>query len=584
MDALLGGLASSALTMAPRVMRLTRGARHYILPAVETALRVWLGLSLLQWNHLAPAGLHCALNQPAPTLVWPMHPWVSPALGILLLSGLSVRYVSLVLLLTVSLGAMMHAGSADDFYWGLILARLAFVGGGTVSLDRLIGGRLRRQFPEVDGKPAFSLEGLPRVVILGAGFGGMSCAKALRHAPVAVTLVDRANHHVFQPLLYQVATASLSPGDIATPIRSFFRDAFNVRVVYAEATGIDAVARVLKLGELSIPYDFLVVATGATYGYFGKDEWGRSAPGLKSLEDATQIRHRLLTAFERAEIADDPAERRALLTFLIVGGGPTGVELAGAIAELTRLGMHKDFRTFDPTEARIILVQSADRILPAFPKSLSILAQRSLVALGVEVFTGSRVDAINAFGVTIGEQQIPARTVLWAAGVVASPAGTWLGVACDPSGRIVVAPDLTIPGHQNVFAVGDIAASRAWAGENVPGLAPAAKQAGAYAAQVIRAQISGKSTPPPFKYRHWGSLATIGRKSAVADFGKLRLWGAPAWWLWGLLHVGLLVGVRNRLSTLVNWFWSYITFRSAIRLITGSDDRSYASLPTTSKI
>jgi NADH dehydrogenase/putative oxidoreductase len=399
----------------------------------------------------------------------------------------------------------------------------------------------------------------------------MSCAKALRQAPVAVTLVDRVNHHLFQPLLYQVATASLSPGDIATPIRSFFRDAFNVRVVYAEATGIDAASDLLRLGELSIPYDFLIIATGATHGYIGRDDWERSAPGLKCLEDATQIRHRLLTAFEKAELADDPAERTALLTFLIVGGGPTGVELAGAIAELTRLGMHRDFRAFDPRDARIILVQSADRILPTFPTSLSLLAQRSLAALGVEVLTDSRVTGINEFGVTIAAQQIPARTVLWAAGVVASPAGAWLGAACDAAGRIIVAPDLTVPNHPNVFAVGDIAASRAWAGENVPGLAPAAKQAGAYAAQVIRAQVSGKSAPPPFKYRHWGSLATIGRKSAVADFGKVHLWGAPAWWLWGLLHVGLLVGVRNRLSTLVNWFWSYITFRSAIRLITGSD-------------
>jgi NADH dehydrogenase/putative oxidoreductase len=571
LDALFGGLASSALTIAARVLRLAQGTRHYILPVIESMLRVWLGLSLLAGGHLIPVGLHYLLVQPAPTLVSAAYPWLAPAVGALFVSGLATRYASLGALLVVSLAAMMHTGSADDLYWGLILARFAFVGGGRASLDRLIEARLRRQYPEIDGKPAFALEGLPRVVILGAGFAGMSCAKALRQAPVAVTLVDRVNHHLFQPLLYQVATASLSPGDIATPIRSFFRDAFNVRVVYAEATGIDAASDLLRLGELSIPYDFLIIATGATHGYFGRDDWERSAPGLKCLEDATQIRHRLLTAFEKAELADDPAERTALLTFLIVGGGPTGVELAGAIAELTRLGMHRDFRAFDPRDARIILVQSADRILPTFPTSLSLLAQRSLAALGVEVLTDSRVTGINEFGVTIAAQQIPARTVLWAAGVVASPAGAWLGAACDAAGRIIVAPDLTVPNHPNVFAVGDIAASRAWAGENVPGLAPAAKQAGAYAAQVIRAQVSGKSAPPPFKYRHWGSLATIGRKSAVADFGKVHLWGAPAWWLWGLLHVGLLVGVRNRLSTLVNWFWSYITFRSAIRLITGSD-------------
>jgi NADH dehydrogenase FAD-containing subunit/uncharacterized membrane protein YphA (DoxX/SURF4 family) len=570
-DALFGGLASSALTIAARVTRMTHWIRQYALPVFDTAFRVWLGLSLLQWDYVGPARLQLTLLDPIPTLISTMNPWLAQVLGALLIGGLATRYVAVGLLLAVWLGAMMSPAGTEQLYWALILARFALLGAGSASLDHLIEGRLRRRFPEVDGKPAIMLDGLPRVVILGAGFAGMSCAKALRHAPVAITLIDRANHHVFQPLLYQVATASLSPGDIATPIRSFFRDAFNIRVVYGAASGIDVAARVVKLDAVSIPYDFLVVATGATHGYFGKDEWRRSAPGLKRLEDATEIRRRLLTAFEKAELAEDAAERKALLTFLIVGGGPTGVELAGAIAELTRLGMHKDYRGFDPSEARIILVQSAARILPTFPESLSAVAQGSLEQLGVEVRTGSRVEAVDELGVTIGGQQIPARTVLWAAGVVASAAGTWLQVACDSAGRILVGTDLALPGHPNVFAVGDIASSKAWAGQNVPGLAPAAKQAGAYAARAISARVTGRPAPPPFRYRHWGSLAAIGRKSAVADFGGVRLWGALAWWLWGLLHVGLLVGVRNRLSTLVNWFWSYITFRSAIRLITGGD-------------
>ena len=437
-------------------------------------------------------------------------------------------------------------------------------------MDTILDDVLRRRFPELEGKPAFSLEGLPRIVIVGAGFGGLACASALSRVRAKVTLIDRANHHLFQPLLYQVATANLSPGDVAAPVRPLFRDAFNTEVLLGSVTGVDTAAQAVLIGDRRVPYDYLVLATGATHSYFGREDWGKFAPGLKRVEDATEMRRRLLMAFERAEATNDDAERRSLLTFLIVGGGPTGVELAGAIAELARHGMEKEFRRFDPTSTRIVLVQSAPRVLPTFAERLSAIAQRSLERLGVEVMVGSRVEHIDAEGVLVSGRRIPARTVLWAAGVVASPAARWLGAAADGAGRVKVEPDLTVTGLENVYAIGDTAASAAWNGQPVPGLAPAAKQGGRYVACHIRTRLDGiKALPGPFVYRHLGSLATIGRKAAVVDFGRVKLWGAPAWWLWGVVHIGLLVGVRNRISTLINWFWSYLTFRSAVRLITG---------------
>jgi NADH dehydrogenase/putative oxidoreductase len=472
---------------------------------------------------------------------------------------------------------MMFEMQGAAMVWVLVSLLLLFHGAGAASLDRRIERHLKQRFPELDGRPAFSLDGLPRVVIVGAGFGGIACAVGLRRARVAVTLIDRTNFHLFQPLLYQVATAGLSPAEIAVPIRPLFREAFNTRVLLGTVTGIDTARRCVRMSESEVPYDYLVLATGASHSYFGRDEWQPHAPGLKRIEDATEIRRRMLVAFERAEATDDPVERAALLTFLVVGGGPTGVELAGAIAELARFGMDKDFRNFDPAGARVILVQSAPRVLPTFPEGLSARAQRSLEQLGVEVLTGSRVELIDAAGVRVSGQQIAARTVLWAAGVVASPAARWLSASADRSGRVVVDECLAVPGLDNVFAVGDTASSNAWNGQEVPGLAPAAKQAGAYVAQRIRSQIEGHVPPPPFRYRHLGSLATVGRKAAVVAFGRLQLWGAPAWWLWGLVHVGFLVGVRNRLATLVNWFWAYLTFRAAARLITGAPQEAPAT-------
>jgi NADH dehydrogenase/putative oxidoreductase len=384
-----------------------------------------------------------------------------------------------------------------------------------------------------------------------------------------VTLIDRHNYHLFQPLLYQVATAGLSPGDIAAPVRGLFRDRFNVRVLLGEVVGMDTRERQVLLDDQRIPYDYLVVATGAAHSYFGRDEWAPFAPGLKRVEDATEVRRRLLMAFERAETTDDVAERQRLLTFLIVGGGPTGVELAGAIAELARWGMEKDFRRFDPAQARIVLVQAGPRLLPTFPEQLSRTSRRSLERLGVEVLVDSRVEAINEDGVTVNGRRIAARTVLWAAGVIASPAAKWLGADADSAGRAKVDERLSVSGLSDVFVVGDTAASNAWHGKPVPGLAPAAKQAGGYVAKVIQARVDGRQDPAPFVYRHFGSLATIGRKAAVVDFGWIKLRGALAWWFWGAVHVGFLVDLRSRLSVMFDWFWAYLTYRSGTRLITG---------------
>ena len=364
--------------------------------------------------------------------------------------------------------------------------------------------------------------------------------------------------------------AELSPADIATPVRGLFRDHPRLRVLCGTVSGVDVVRRCITLNGRILPYDVLVLATGASHGYFGHEEWAAAAPGLKSVEDATSIRSRIFAAFERAEAADDPVVRNTLLTFLICGAGPTGVELAGAIAELAHHGMEKEFRNFDPASARILLVQAGPRILPQFADRLSVFARASLESLGVEVRVDSRVEAIDADGVVVNGERIAAATVLWAAGVVASPAATWLGLEPDKAGRINVGADLSVPGLPDVFAIGDTALALAWDGQPVPGLAPAAKQAGAYVAFVLRARLRGGKLPPPFRYRHQGSLATIGRQSAVADFGRVKLTGALAWWLWGAVHILFLAGPRNQFSVVLGWIWSYFTFRVGVRMITAT--------------
>ncbi len=410
----------------------------------------------------------------------------------------------------------------------------------------------------------------PRVVIVGAGFGGVAAAKGLVGADVDVTLIDRRNYHLFQPLLYQVATAGLSPAQIAAPIRSLFAHAPNVRVVMARASGVDSHHREVRLeaGE-PVPYDTLVLATGARHSYFGCDEWEKVAPGLKKIDDATEIRRRILTAFERAETEPNPVARRKLLTFVVIGGGPTGVEMAGAIAELAKRVLARDFRRIDPTSARIVLVEGGPRLLAAFPAKLSEAARKSLERLGVEVRLGMPVSACDVDGVQVGDERIAAATIVWGAGVAASPAGKWIKADADRVGRVQVLPDLTVPGHPEIFAIGDTSMAPGPDGKPLPGLAPVAKQQGAHVAATIRGRARGQAAMP-FRYRNFGTMATIGRGAAVAKFGdRWLLSGMLAWMLWGAVHVFFLIGFRSRLRVLSDWAWSYVTFQSCARLITG---------------
>lgn len=411
----------------------------------------------------------------------------------------------------------------------------------------------------------------PRVVIVGGGFGGLYAARALRSAPVDVTVVDRFNHHVFQPLLYQVATAGLSPGDIASPIRAILRRQRNARVVLGEVTGIDVAARVVRLRDGALPYDHLVLASGARHSYFAHPEWEAMAPGLKSLEDALAIRRLVLLAFERAERETDPARRGALLSFVVVGGGPTGVELAGAIAEIARKAMARDFRAIDPRRARVILLESGPRLLPAFPARLSARAACSLAAIGVEVRVDAAVSEIEPGAVVAGGRRLPAAVVLWAAGVAPSVLGRSLGVPLDRAGRVLVLPDLTIPGHPEVFVVGDLAAGADAAGRPLPGLAPVAIQQGRHAARNIVRACRGEPLAS-FRYRDRGMLATIGRARAVAAFGRLQVSGAPAWWAWLTVHIVWLIGFRNRFVVLVDWAVAYLTWQRSARLIIAAVD------------
>ena len=427
---------------------------------------------------------------------------------------------------------------------------------------------------------------LPRVVIVGAGFAGLFAARALRRAPVQVTVVDARNHHLFQPLLYQVATAALNPSDISAPIRSVLRGQRNAEVWLGEVTGVEPGVRRIRLGDgRELSYDHLIVATGATHSYLGHDDWESFAPGLKTIEDAVEIRRRILLAFERAEHEVDPVARRALLTFVVVGGGPTGVELAGALAEIARHTLAADFRRIDPESSRVVLVEAAPDVLPAYAPPLRSSARRQLERLGVEVRIGARVTAIDSGGVNVGGERIASRTVLWGAGVSASPLGRALGAAVDRAGRVEVLPDLTLPGHPEISVVGDLAAVRQpGSGELVPGLAPAAIQAGRHAARNLRRALAGEPLLP-FRYRDKGMLATIGRAAAVADIRGLRFSGILAWLLWLFVHVLFLIGFRNRVAVILQWAWSYLTFRRGARLITDTAEhwRLGGALPARSR-
>jgi NADH dehydrogenase/putative oxidoreductase len=557
------GSASSALPGAAAALRFgnalsSRGVPRY-LAALRLFLCVEIGASFLdlpRWIATIPVPLAQSAGS-AFTNSFVLVGLVFLALGLL------TPFAGLLLIALIPASAAAMVGD-HRVYWLLVLSIPVVCGPGCLAVDgwlERIRAAARPQAPPI----------LPHVVVVGAGFGGIAVARGLRHARCTVTLLDRRNHHLFQPLLYQVATAGLSPADIATPIRSLFRTQTNVKVLVGEATGIDAARQSVSVGSARIDYDFLVIATGARHAYFGHDEWAPHAPGLKSIEDATDIRRRILTAFENAESTDDLEARTAWLTFVIVGGGPTGVELAGAIAELARHGLKDEFRSIDPANARVVLVQSGSRLLPTFAPPLSASAERALRSLGVEIVLDQRVENIDGEGVVVGGRRLAARTVIWAAGVKASPAAKWLGIPADNLGRVIVGDHLDVAGHDGIFAIGDTASSNAWNGANVPGLAPAAKQGGQYVAAVIKARLKGGSAPRPFRYRHFGSLATIGRRAAVVDLGRVRISGALAWWLWGAAHVTFLVGGRNRVSVIVEWMWAYVTFRRGTRLITGVD-------------
>jgi NADH:ubiquinone reductase (H+-translocating) len=409
----------------------------------------------------------------------------------------------------------------------------------------------------------------PHLVIVGGGFGGLWAARALRNASVRITLLDRGNHHLFQPLLYQVATAGLSAPNIAAPLRHILRRQKNVTVLLGEAAKIASSDKRLLLSDgRTLDYDYLLLATGATHAYFGRDDWAAHAPGLKTLDDALEIRRRILTAFERAEAEDDPKRRMAWLTFAIVGGGPTGVELAGTLAEIARHTLHGEFRRADPRQARVLLLEAGPRVLSSFPEALSEKARLQLQALGVEVRCGVPVNTIDADGVLLGGERIDARTVLWAAGVAASPLARDLEVPLDRAGRVLVQPDLSVPGHPEIFVAGDLA-SVSHNGKLVPGIAPAAKQMGRHVAQTLRARMRG-ATPTPFRYRDYGNLATIGRMAAVVDLHGLQFSGLLAWWFWLAAHVFFLIGFRNRIVVLIDWAQAYWSYQRSARIILGA--------------
>lgn len=553
------GLGFSPLPLAGTAIAVAHWVDRHVAPIYRLALRIWLAAALFG-PPLLLAGVPQSISGMLPGAL-------AVAAAGLLVIGLGTPMVAAAVIFSAASMTMAGAEpwarlSGITPYGPLLLALLGTSGAGRLSLDRLVGWLVHRRSELADDAP--------HIVIVGAGFGGLACAAGLRHARARVTLIDRQNHTVFQPLLYQVATGSLSPADIATPICPLFRDDPNIRVLCGSVTGVDTEARQVLVNGRGVGYDALVLATGATHGYFGNEHWAAHAPGLKSVADATAIRSRILDAFEQAEATDDAARRAVLLTFVIVGAGPTGLELAGAIAELSRHGFAKDFRNFDPATARILLVQAGPRVLPQFEEKLSTFAGRAVASLGVEVLLDSRVESIDADGVIVNGERIAAGTVLWAAGVAASPAAGWLGVPADRAGRIVVEADLSIAGRPEIFAIGDTSLVLGGDGAPVPGLAPAAKQGGDYVAAVVRARIKASRPPSPFRYRHQGSLATIGRKSAVADFGWLKLTGALAWWLWGGVHVLFLGGFRNRASVVMGWVWSYFSFEVGVRLITGS--------------
>ncbi|CEG58315.1 NAD(P)/FAD-dependent oxidoreductase [Legionella fallonii] len=566
------GLSRSPLPFAMNIHNFFNATKKGSENLFLLGLRIWLMLSLILLGaydvKMSTSGMQLAF-------VWlplkSLHLLIGS--GFLILPfvfgiGIATRLFALLLLVLFFVTQSQVSELAYAPYWMMIMAILFMSGSGFFSFDQMMFSTLKRRYPQLSGKPAFSLDNLPHVVILGGGFGGITCAKALSHTPVRVTIVDKNNYHLFQPLLYQVATGNLSSGDIAISIRSIFLNQFNAQVLLGTVSSIDKVNRKVITDQFELSYDYLVIATGATHSYFGKDGWAPYAPGLKTIEDAIDVRSRIMQTFERAEIAETDVERENLLNFVIVGGGPTGVELAGAIIELARYGMEKDFRHFDPSNSKVILVQAAPRLLPAFSEKSSAKVQQCLEQLGVVVYTNSTVEGIDEMGVIVKGQRICSKSVFWAAGVQASPAASWLDVPADGNGRVLVNKDFSVPNCPNIYAIGDTAAANLWQGKPIPGLAPAAKQGGKFIAKKITALVYNKSAPEEFHYTHLGSLATISRKASIVELNRFSFYGELAWWFWGVVHVSFLVGARNKFSVLSNWVWSFFTFRANNLLIT----------------
>jgi NADH dehydrogenase/putative oxidoreductase len=577
LDALIGrGIAATALPLAGTITRIFEALSRCGDPAIKLLLRCWIaalffrsGVMKISNFDMTQMLFHAQSAQGLlpPRLAARLTILIELACLVFLVLGAGTRITAIVLIGLSALVDPTYQQSIDLAYYLMVLALIALHGPGALSIDNLVVRALRRRFPGLRVMPRVSCEGLPRVLIVGGGFGGVAAAKALRNTSCRVTLVDQRNYYLFQPLLYQVATAGLSPADIAGPIRGLFRDQPNVRVLLGGVTAIDVGAREVIMRDVRVPYDYLVIAAGARHSYFGHDEWAPFAPGLKQIEDATNIRSRLLFAFEQAENAEAPALRREMLTFVIVGGGPTGVELAGALAEIARQSLPQDFRSIRPESARIVLVEGSPDVLPAFPEALRQAARRSLEQLGVEMRTGSVVTAVDEAGVSLGAELIAAQTVLWAAGVAASPLATSLGVPVDRMGRLTPQPTLALAEYPEIFVAGDLCAFTQ-DGAILPGVAQVAMQEGAQAARNVLRTIRGERLES-FRYRDYGIMATIGRGSAVGDIFGIKISGFLGWIFWLFLHIFWLIGFRNRIVVMTEWAWSYFTMQRRVRLITG---------------